>query len=177
MPDSRPKPLSLIQGNRTKAEIAVRAAGEKALTTQEKMRAPAGATKNKEAYAYWRRLTKVLGSVGLDEAFYENTLWRYCLLLAEHDQLAAERVERANDLSDLRAARGEMDEDEYFKRLDAQVRALDATDRTIAKKRDQMLSIEKENLLTVQGKLRAIPKKPEDKKPSGIEAFRMARGG
>ncbi len=177
MPDSRPKPLSLVQGHRTKAEIQARAANEKALSTEEKMRMPDSVKADKAAAAHWRRIVKVLGTVGMNEAFYENVLGRYCILLAEHDQLIAERAQRQNGVDDLRARKDELDASEYFELLTAATRLVDSVDKQIAKKRDQLLSIEKENLLTVQGKLRAIPKKPEEKKPSGIEAFRLARGG
>ena len=177
MPDSRPKPLSLVQGHRTKAEIEARAASEKALTTEEKMRMPNSVKANKAAEAHWKRLVKVLGMVGMNEAFYENVLGRYCILLAEHDHLAAERVKRQTAVDELRERRDEMDAKDYFELMQSVAGMVDATDRQIAKKRDQLLAIEKENLLTVQGKLRAIPKKPEEKKPSGIQAFRQARGG
>ena len=177
MPDSRPKPLSLVRGHRTNAELDARAAGEKALTTAEKMQMPRSVRASKEASAHWRRLRKVLGTVGMDEAFYENVLGRYCLLLAEHDQLAAERALRHEAVDDLRDRKDEMDFPDYVERLQTLAGMVDATDRQIAKKRDQLLAIERENLLTVQGKLRAIPKKPEEKKPSGIEAFRQSRGG
>ena len=177
MPDGRSKPLSLVQGHRTNAEKNARASGEKALTTTEKMRMPKSIKDDKAAAAHWRRLYKILGTVGMDEAFYENVLGRYCLLLAEHDELSAERRRRQTDVDALRGRQDEMDAEEYFELLKTLLGMVDAVDRTITKKRDQLLAIEKENLLTVQGKLRAIPKKPEEKKPSGIQAFRQARGG
>lgn len=178
MPNVR-MPIALIDNSiakKTKAEIAARAQGEKALTTSEKMEPPKGAAKNKAAHAYWKRIVEILATVGMDEAFYERTLWRYCVLLAEHDQLAEEREKRAGDIEKLREREGEMEAEAYYGMLTALGKALDSTDRQIAKKRDQLLAIEKENLMTVQGKLRAVPKKAEEKKPSGIEAFRMARG-
>ena len=181
MPDSRAKPLSLIEGHRTKAELAARAAGEKALSSTEKMKAPAGAAKNKAAYAHWKRILQILAGVELNEAFYERVIWRYCLLLAEHDQLTVERETRADDLEHVRAEKSGafdgMEPAEYYALLDARIRVLDLADKAVAKKRDQLLAIEKENLMTVQGKLRAVPKKPDKEKPSGIAAFRQARSG
>lgn len=177
MPDSRPKPLSLVQGHRTKAELNARAANEKALTTDEKMHMPKSVRADKEAAAHWRRLSKILGTVGMNEAFYENVLGRYCILLAEHDQLAVERAQRQAAVDEIRQHKDEMEFTDYIQALQSVAGMVDATDRQIAKKRDQLLAIERENLLTVQGKLRAIPKKPEEKKPSGIQAFRQSRGG
>lgn len=173
-------PIAQIDNSRarkTKAEIAARAAGEKALTTDKKMHMPQSVKADKAAAAHWRRLSKILGSVGIDEAFYENVLGRYCILLAEHDQLASERALRIAAVDEIRQRKDEMEFSEYIERLQTLSGMVDVTDRKIAKKRDQLLAIEKENLLTVQGKLRAIPKRPEEKKPSGIEAFRQARGG
>jgi len=169
------KPLALVQGHRTKAELEARAEGEKALTTSVKMEPPEGAAKNKEAYAHWTRVREVLAGVGLDEAFYEHVVWRYCVLLAEYDELAGERQRRADDLEQLRAREGEMEARQYYKALEALGKALDATERKAAKKRDQLLAIEKENLMTVQGKLRAIPKRPEEKKLSPMEEFMRGR--
>jgi FAD/FMN-containing dehydrogenase len=173
-------PIALIDNSRarkTKAEIAARAAWEKSLSTDEHMRMPRSVKANKEAAEHWKRLLKILGSVGMNEAFYENVLGRYCLLLAEHDQLAEERTKRQAAVDELYARKDEMEAKDFFELLQSLAAMVDATDRKIVKKRDQLLAIEKENLLTVQGKLRAIPKKPEEKKPSGIEAFRQARGG
>ena len=49
-------------------------------------------------------------------------------------------------------------------------------DKTIAKLRDQLLLIERENLMTVQGKLRAVPKRVE-KQLTGIAAYKAKMGG
>ena len=50
-------------------------------------------------------------------------------------------------------------------------------ERALAKKRDQLLSIEKENLLTIQGKMRAIPKKVEKQEQSPMAELMRRRSG
>ena len=50
------KPLSLVQGHRTKAEIAARAEGEAALKTDEKIKPSAAVRENKGAMKYFKRI-------------------------------------------------------------------------------------------------------------------------
>jgi hypothetical protein len=48
-------------------------------------------------------------------------------------------------------------------------------DKQIMSKRNMMLAIEKENLMTIASALRSIPKKVEKKKASGIGKFMQDR--
>lgn len=177
MPNGKPKPLSLVQGHRTKAELEVRAKAEKELSTDEKLRPSAAVKNNPAALRYYNRIKKILSVVNLDEAFFENVVSRYCLLLAEHDELVASRNKTTELLEDLYSHKEGMDFLDFLQKVGDIDEMARRQDRVLAKKRDQLLSIEKENMLTIQGKMRAIPKKPEKKEPSGIAAYKQRREG
>ncbi len=175
MPNGNPKPLSLVQGHRTKAEIAVRAEAEAALLTEKKIKPSAAVKSNEVALKYFKRLIDVMKSVELDEAFYENVVNRYCLLLAEHDAAVGDRARIERNIEKLEEKEAEMEFKDYIFEARYLESALQAADKILAKRRDQLLMIEKENMLTIQGKLRAIPKKADKKEISGIAAYMQRR--
>lgn len=178
MPNSKAKPLALVKGHRTKAEIETRKRGEEALATNEKIKPSRAVKDNPDAFRYFRRVTKVLAGVSLDEAFYENVLNRYCLLLAEHDSAAKDRERIEKRIEKLEEKEPEMEFENYIAAAKDLESSLLSCDRILTKKRDQLLAIEKENLMTVQGKLRAIPKNPsgEEGTVSAMAAFMERRG-
>ena len=73
--------------------------------------------------------------------------------------------------------RDAMPPEAWMDRLQKQTEQVLGLETAIRKKRDQLLAVEKENLLTAQSKIRAVPKKKAEKKPTGIAAYRAARGG
>ena len=150
---------------------------EKAISTAEKCKPSAVLRKNKEAMKYYKRLVKILGEIELNEAFYENVLGRYCILLAEHDAQAEERRRAEGALDELYKRKTELHYEIFLDQLKTLSGVVIACDKAIAKKRDQLLAIERENLMTIQGKLRAIPKKAEQKELSGIAAYMQRRDG
>ncbi len=171
----KPKPLSLVQGHLTNAERAVRAQGEAALKTDEKMKPSALVRGNPSAMKYFRRLTKLYAGIEMDEAFYENTLSRYCILLAEHDAAVKDRARIERNIEKLEEKEEELEFREYIQEARFLESALLSADKILAKRRDQLLSIEKENLMTIQGKMRAVPKKPPKEEPGGIAAYMNRR--
>lgn len=177
MPDPRSKPLELVEGHRTKAELKKRAEGEARLRTAVKLQKCAEVKADPVASAYFNRLRRVFQDVQMDEAFYENGINRYCLMMAEHRRMMDERERSARALTELEKAREQgMDASDYFTMRLKLEDALIEKDKTIAKLRDQLLLIERENLMTVQGKLRAVPKKVE-KQLTGIAAYKAKMGG
>ena len=177
MPDPRAKPLELVEGHRTKAEKKKRAEGEAKLRTQVRLQKSAAVKADRTASAYFNRLKRVFADVEMDEAFYENGINRYCLMLAEHQKMMGEREKSAEALKELEAdGRAEMSANDYFALRIKLEDVLTEKDKTIAKLRDQLLLIERENLMTVQGKLRAVPKRVE-KQLTGIAAYKAKMGG
>ena len=171
-----PKPLSLLTGHLTDAQRALRAQGEAALSTDEKIKPSTAVKQNKDAMKYFKRLIALYDGIEMNEAFYENTINRYCILLAEHDAAVKDRARIERNIEKLEENESEMEFADYVNAAKALEDALRSADRILAKRRDQLLSIEKENLLTVQGRLRAVPKKPKEEKPTGIAAYRQRRG-
>ena len=113
----------------------------------------------------------------MEDAALENVLNRYCLMLAEHDGLVALLSEARAALDALGKMRDAMPPEAWMDRLQKQTEQVLGLEIAIRKKRDQLLAVEKENLLTAQSKIRAVPKKKAEKKPTGIAAYRAARGG
>ena len=177
MPDGRPKAIGATTGHRTKAEKELRQAAEEQMNSGKTITPGPVLLEDAAAAAYYDRVIQLLDEVDLNEAFYENVITRYCLLLAETDRLTRERMRTGEDLERLRAEGRAMPLTDYIKGINALTGVADAQDKALAKKRDQLLAIEKENLMTVQGKLRAIPKQPEKKPATGLEAFLSGRDG
>lgn len=171
------KSISLVQGHFTKAEIESRKQSEAALTTAQNLQKSKAVKDNKIANRYFNRLITVLKDVQLNDGLFENVLNRYCLLLAEHEaaRIDRERIER--NLERLEEREPDMEFADYLLQSKNLTDQLLSVDRILSKKRDQLLQIERENLLTIQGKLRAIPKKPEKKEASGIAAYKAKREG
>ena len=175
MPDGRPKAIGAATGHRTKAEKALRQAAEEQMNSGKTITPGPVLLEDAAAAAYYDRVIQLLDEVDLNEAFYENVITRYCLLLAETDRLTRERRDTGEDLERLRAEGRDMPLTDYIKGINALTGVADAQDKALAKKRDQLLAIEKENLMTVQGKLRAIPKQPEKGPPTGLGALLAGR--
>ena len=115
----------------------------------------------------------------MEDAALENVLNRYCLMLSEHDGLVALLSEARAALEELKKMRDAMPPEVWLERLQKQTEQVLGLETAIRKKRDQLLAVEKENLLTAQSKIRAVPKKKAEKKPTGIAAYRarMQTGG
>lgn len=139
----------------TKAEIETRKNGEAALRTERMLKMSDEVRNDPIAKKYFDRLVDTYNDIDMNEAFFENCINRYCLLLSENDKLSAliRRLFDSNISDDM-------------------VKQITSLESRVGKIRDQLLSIEKENLLTVNSKLRAVPKKPEVVEVSPLEAFR-----
>ena len=85
---SRPSKATAVLGeekrsHRTKAELRQRAAAENALITGKKMRERPEVKDNEKAHKEWQRIRGLLEAAGKNEALYEATINRYCMLHAE----------------------------------------------------------------------------------------------
>ncbi|MBQ6372085.1 MAG: hypothetical protein IJJ22_03055 [Oscillospiraceae bacterium] len=151
-----PKRPETVQGHITKAELESRKNTEKALRTKHTQNMSQEVKADPVATRYYLRLIELYEDIDMNEGFFENCINRYCLLLSEQDRL----VKLINKLMKTAAKDLEV------------LKALNSTERNVATIRNQLLAIEKENLLTVNSKLRAVPKKPEQVEESPLEAFR-----
>lgn len=173
-----PKHLSLVTGHITKDERKAREAGQKDMTAKAKMRKAKDVQADKIASAHFNRLRSLYAEIGLCDALCENTVNRYCLMLSRLHALGDLTNAAQEGLDVLQASRGDMETVDYMDALAKMMQNMMALERASAKLRDQLLAIERENLLTLAGKLRAVPKQPEEKKAKGgLSAYREKYGG
>lgn len=178
-----PKPhLQLItekKSHRTKAELELREKAEKSLLTGSPLREWQEVKDSPVAHKEFARLKKLLKIIKHDDALHEAIINRYCLLLAECKDFEVLKNRLMDDLNELiqSHSQGEVKLIKYMElksKLQDQVMVVD---RKIMDRRKMMLSIEKENLLTIASALRAIPKKPEENQDSPMAEFLRRKVG
>ena len=166
---SRPsKPFKVItnekKSHRTKAELKIREEGEKALSTDTKIKERIEVKANKVAHKEFKRIEKLLENIDKNDAIYEAVINRYCLLQAECFDFEEKREKFYNDMSNLEDEynQDEMSLSEYYNLINDIQKNIVNLDKQIQAKRKMLLDIEKENVMTIASALRCIPKK-EDK--------------
>ena len=120
---------------------------------------------NPGAHKEFIRLNKLLRNIGKNDAIYEQTINRYCLLVAECNDFAIKREQFCRDLEELTEDRGafvEADEiSKYYKTKNDMQKNIVCLDKQLQSKRKMLLDMEKENIMTIASALRSIPKKQE----------------
>lgn len=161
------------KSHRTKAELETRAKAEKALLTGSSMREWPEVKANPTAHKEFARIRKLLKSIQHDDALHEAVINRYCLLIAECDEFDRMKARLIDDLETLckHHAQGDIGFMEYMDLKGKLQDRIMACDRKIMDKRKMLLSIEKENIMTIASALRAIPKQPSKQEKTGMAAF------
>lgn len=178
MAGGRPtKPLTLVEGHRTKAEKKVREQAEKKLLTGITLKEWPDVKADPVAHKEFQRLKKILKTIDKDDDLHEGVINRYCQL---HSECRSFEVLKQNCNDELRELfegynRGEIDFMTYLDRKDSLHSRFLALDKKVMEKRKMMLDIEKENIMTIQSALRSIPKKPEEKNKSAMAEFLARR--
>jgi hypothetical protein len=174
MAGGRPtKPLTLVQGHRTKAEKAVREKAESALLTGVTLKENPEVKNNPIAHKEFTRIRKLLKSIDKDDDLSGNIINTHCLLHAECKEFEQMKGILYGDLKELGEAYGE-GTIEFLAYIDQKNKLQDklfACDKKIMEKRKMILDISKENIMTIQSALRSIPKKPEKKEQSKMAAM------
>ena len=171
------KPFKVLttekKSHRTKAELKLREEGEKALSTETKMKERKEVKQNKVAHKEFKRIQKLLENINKNDAIYEAVINRYCLLQAECHDLEERREEFYKLIFELKKESKEITKEmevneeiltyklEYAKEIAKMMSSMLAIDKQIASKRKMLLDIEKENVMTIASALRSIPKKEE----------------
>ena len=121
---------------------------------------------NPEAHKEFIRLQKCFKAIKHNDLLHENTVNRYCLLHAECKEYAVlkNKILRSLEMLDEKYAEGSMEFMDYVQEQGKLQDKLMACDRKVMDKRKMMLDLEKENVMTIASALRAIPKKPDEKK-------------
>lgn len=144
------------KSHRTKAELNKREAEEQALLTGIKMRESPDVKADKNAHKEFKRVAKLLASVGKNDALYEAVINDYCLLEADIIRCRRLRAEIAVDPEVTGKNRYEL---------------IDAFDRKIERYRKNRRDIERENGMTIASAMRSIPKTPPKKGNPLVEAL------
>ena len=163
-----PKPFTVLtsekKSHRTKAELAQRKNEEQALLTGQKLKETKEVKENPVAHREFRRVLKLLAAIQKNDAIYEQSINRYCMLVAECAEINERRVEMWNNVKTLEEHKSEFDNvKEYFDLLISFQKNALALDKQLQAKRNMLLSLEKENAMTIASALRSIPKTPEKK--------------
>lgn len=181
------KPIALVEGHRTKDELAERRNAETAMLTHVPMEREFLKKEHPRAAREFGRVKKLLASIGKDDALYEQIINTHCLLVEECEQIGDVRNQFIKSKEELQSeyragALGDPEKDgmqasEYYRLLVKISQSILGCDKELMAKRKMLLDIDKENVLTVQSALRSIPKKPEEKKKTGMAAFMEHRAG
>lgn len=145
------------KSHRTKAEIAMRKEAEQAALTGIRMREYPEVKEDEVAHKEYRRILRILSSVGKNDAIYEAVINEYCIL--------------KSDIERYTALRKSIQDDKKIAAKDAYRMILEC-DKQIDKYKRRRFDIEKENGMTIASSLRAIPKKPEKKSNPLLEALK-----
>ena len=175
MPGRPAKPVAVIaledKAHRTKKELAIRKQGEKELMTGSQLKESKEVRENPVAHKEFTRLRRLLKSIGKNDDLFGLVLNRYCLLHADELDLVRHKQVTEEMIENLDARGSEMDAEEYFKLRAKMVDQVLKYDRQLLSTRNMMLSIEKENIMTIASGLRSIPKNPDKAKNPLMEAL------
>lgn len=182
MPGGRPaKPIELVKGHRTKAEIETRKKAEQEMLTGSALREWPEVKADPIAHKEFMRLRKLLKTINYNDDLWGTMINNLAKLKAEEHQLIEHKEKIQKTIADLESgyAAGEIELIDYTDRVTKLTGKLMDIDTKIMAKRKMTLDISKENIMTIQGALRSIPKKPEEKKESQMAEFlkRKQAGG
>lgn len=171
-----PKPFSVLQAegksHRTKSELAQRKRAEEAMLSGESIRESPEVRSDAKAHKEFQRVKKLLDGIAKNDAIYENSINRYCVLLSEESSLQEEITKCKNNLVELEKNKAEFETFEaYLNIYNSISSSLLKFDKQLQEKRKMLLSLEKENAMTIASALRTIPKKPEQEKNPLLEAL------
>lgn len=174
---SKPTKLIVLEGNkdhRTKEELALREKAEAALLTGRHMQAWPEVVKDRVALEEFNRVRELLEIIGKDDALHESIINRYALIRSECLRFERQIKSLRGDLIRLSQAYKKKELD-FLAYADAKQRIIGnmvSYDKQIQAKRNMLLAIEKENIMTIASALRSIPKKtPKEEKKPGIKDF------
>lgn len=160
MPDSTPKPIQLVKGHRTKAEIEAREKSEKSLMTGIVFKEWPDVKADPIAHKQFSRLKRLYRSIGRDDAMIESVINRYCMLLSECNKFELEDKRLRELAGELDDRKTDLEFNDYFRMAVEIGKQIQKNDSLLQLKRKMLLDIEKENVMTLVSAMRSIPKKP-----------------
>lgn len=155
------------KSHRTKAELKAREEAEQSVLSGKKLFERGEVSRNKIAHKEFLRVSHLMEAIGKDDALYSSGINTYCELYSEiaelekdiqHiKELSEELEEKFNALKNLDFEQV-MSFTKQIIKLQSQKVTLGAA---IDRKRNMMLAIDKENVMTISAALRNIPKTPQ----------------
>lgn len=174
-----PKQLTLVKGHLTNAQKETREKAEKELVTSYVMKPWVKTRANATAMKQFKKIKKAFSKIGQDDICFESVLNRYCIIFAECEETEETREMIIAGMREMLRHKDELikatDLLTYAQQISELADKAAACDRTLAKKREMMLAIERENIMTVNAKLRAVPKKPVEDEAD--EITKLLAGG
>ena len=137
---------------------------------------------NGYAHSEFKRVAALFKAMGKNDALFESTINRYCLLQAECYELNERNVEHSKMLVELREQVKEALKEmpsadkanftlQYSKEISKILAMMAKSDTQLQAKRKMCLDIEKENGMTVASALRTIPPRQDNKADALLEAL------
>lgn len=161
------------KSHRTKEELEIRERAEEALLSKIKFKEKKGVKDNPVAHKEFLRIKKLFVAIEKNDGLYENAVNRYCQLFAECQDFENRREFFFEDLNQLRKEFEDknidfLTYDDKRSRLTGHIIALD---KQVMQKRNMMLALEKENVMTIAAALRSIPKKKVERRDPNADLF------
>ena len=155
--------------HRTKAELEARANAEQAVLSGKPLFERSEVSSNKTAHKEFLRVSKLMTKIGKNDALYSSGINTYCELYAEIVELE-EDIQHIKELDYALEEKFEKLENLDFEQIMSFTRQIiklqsqkAAISTAIDRKRNMMLAIDKENVMTISAALRSIPKTPQKK--------------
>ena len=180
MPGGRPsKPIHLVKGHRTKAEKQVREKAEKDLMTGTALKEWTEVKNDAVAHKEFLRIKGLLKSIKQDDDLFGAMINTHCKLKGEMHYFEEMKINIDTQIEELAVMyqNQEIEPLVYIQEKGKLQDRLMTCDKKVMEKRKMMLDISKENIMTIQGALRSIPKKPEEVKDSPMAEFLKKKAG
>lgn len=153
---SKPTALLKLEGksHRTKKELQHREKAEKSLYTGETFKESPAVKVDPIAHKEFLRLKKLYNKIQYMDGLDEQIINRYCMLISQERRLASTLKWMQMDIEEVETFEDRMTIYQYIAGV---------TDR-VMKTRDMLMKLEDRLFLNPSGRIRAIPKTPQDEK-------------
>jgi hypothetical protein len=162
MPTPR-KPVRLMKKHMDKETKEYRAEAEESLLSGECWHEYPEVKNNATAHRFFKRITELYSRIEKNDALTEPIINRYCTIQAECYDFEHKR-EVFSDNLDALIANDEMEDETKFSLEAKMQQSIINVDKQLMAKRNMLLNIEKETLMTLKAQLASIPK-PEKEEP------------
>ncbi len=167
---SKPVQLLKLEGksHRTKKELKRREEAEKSLYTGTTFKEAPAVKADPIAHREFLRLKKLYKSIQYIDGLDEQIINRYCMLMSQEQALAKMMERMRQDIEEV---------EEVEDRIRIYESIAGVTDKTM-KTREMLLKIEDRLFLNPTGRIKSIPKQPdEEPKKSAMAQFMTRRAG